>query len=103
MGSQAVYALAHCDFVNVLYGIQFFHRSFAFIIVGFIIYIWKKGIAKSISPQHNKALHLLLIIVLLQTTVGVFTILFMVPFSSFNTSIDRFFDAHVYCLLLIYI
>ena len=80
---QAVYALSPLwkNFVNAPYGIQFFHRSFAFIIVGFIIYIWKKGIAKSISPQHNKALHLLLIIVLLQTTVGVFTILFMVPFS----------------------
>ena len=80
---QAVYALNPLwkNFVSAPYGIQFFHRSFAFIIVGFIIYIWKKGITKSISPQHNKALHLLLLIVLLQTTVGVFTILFMVPFS----------------------
>ena len=80
---QAVYALSPLwkNFVSAPYGIQFFHRTFAFIIVGFIIYIWKKGIAKSISSQHNKALHLLLLIVLLQTTVGIFTILFMVPFS----------------------
>ena len=80
---QAVYSLSPFwkNFVHGPYGIQFFHRTFAFIIVAFIIYICKKGISKSISSQHNKALYMLLSIILLQTTIGILTIVLIVPFS----------------------
>ena len=102
---QAVYALKPFwkNLIEAPYGIQFFHRTFAFVIVGFIIYIWKKGMSKAISPQHNKAISVLLTIVLLQTTVGIFTILFMVPISlALIHQLIAFFMlmSIVYCLFI---
>ena len=60
-------------------GIQFIHRTFAYIVVGFILMIWFQGKKLDLTKYQNKALDSLFILVFVQFALGVFTIIYQVP------------------------
>ena len=80
---EAVYSLDPLwkNFLEAPYGIQFIHRTLALVIVSFVFYIWYKG--REIQQTHlqKKSLNLLLSVVILQTVIGVFTLILVVPVS----------------------
>jgi cytochrome c oxidase assembly protein subunit 15 len=80
---EAVYSLDPLwkNFLESPYGIQFIHRTLAIIIVSFVIYIWYKG--REIQHNHlqRKSLNILLAVVILQTVIGIFTLILVVPIS----------------------
>ena len=80
---EAVYSLDPLwkNFLESPYGIQFIHRTLALIIVSFVIYIWYKG--REIQHNHlqRKSLNILLSVVILQTVIGIFTLILVVPIS----------------------
>jgi cytochrome c oxidase assembly protein subunit 15 len=69
------------NFVTNHYGIQFIHRTLAFIIVAFVFYIWYKG--REIQHNHlqRKSLNILLSLVIFQIVIGIFTLILVVPIS----------------------
>ena len=80
---EAVYSLDPLwkNFLEAPYGIQFIHRILALIIVSFVLLIWVKG--KKIQQNHlqKKSLNLLISVVILQTVIGIFTLILVVPIS----------------------
>ncbi|MGY8988627.1 MAG: COX15/CtaA family protein [Flavobacteriales bacterium] len=69
------------NFVTNHYGIQFIHRILAFIIVAFVFYIWNKGRKLQKNHVQRKSLNILLSLVILQTVIGIFTLILVVPIS----------------------
>ena len=69
------------NFIENHYGIQFIHRTLAFIIVAFVFYIWNKGRKLQQNHLQNKSLNILLSLVILQTVIGIFTLILVVPIS----------------------
>ena len=67
------------NFIEGKSGVQFVHRYLAYIVVGLIFFIWYKARKTTLTVLQAKTLNLLLIIVLIQFTLGVFTLLFQVP------------------------
>ncbi|MDA8857759.1 COX15/CtaA family protein [Flavobacteriales bacterium] len=67
------------NFVEGRYGVQFIHRILALTLVAFVIYIWKKGEKLELVNNQKRSLNLLLGIVLLQTLLGIFTLILVVP------------------------
>lgn len=67
------------NFINGLAGVQFIHRYVAYAIVVLIITIWWKAIKKPIQQSQQFAARGLLYVVVLQFTLGVFTLLYSVP------------------------
>jgi len=63
------------------WGIQFFHRTLAIIIVTFIAHIWSKRNNFSLNNNQIKSLNILFILVILQTLLGIFTLIYEVPIS----------------------
>lgn len=60
-------------------GVQFIHRTMAYVVVGLIVFLYFKSKKYTLSvPQQNGVIALLLI-VFLQFTLGVFTLLYSVP------------------------
>ncbi|HCY83175.1 MAG TPA: heme A synthase, partial [Xanthomarina gelatinilytica] len=60
-------------------GIQFIHRTFAYVVVVFILIIWYQGKKMSLTKLQNKALDALFILVFVQFLLGVLTIIYQVP------------------------
>ena len=60
-------------------GIQFIHRTLAYIVVIFILIIWLKARKISVTPLQEQGISALLILVGLQFVLGVFTIIYAVP------------------------
>jgi cytochrome c oxidase assembly protein subunit 15 len=60
-------------------GVQFIHRTFAYVVVAMMFLLYFKSKKHSINSLQQKGIHALLIIVLIQFTLGVFTLLFHVP------------------------
>ncbi|MBC5833545.1 heme A synthase [Flavobacterium sp. F372] len=60
-------------------GVQFVHRTMAYVVVGLILFLYFKSKKFSLSNQQQNGLNLLVIIVFLQFLLGVFTLLFSVP------------------------
>ncbi|MEC3907593.1 COX15/CtaA family protein [Tamlana sp. 2201CG12-4] len=60
-------------------GIQFIHRIIAFLVVLSIFIIWKRSRRISLTSYQQKGVNALLILVLVQFMLGVFTILLQVP------------------------
>ncbi len=60
-------------------GVQFVHRILAYIVVVFILLIWKKSKKLNLTILQSKGINILLIMVGLQFLLGVFTILLQVP------------------------
>ena len=80
---EAVYSLDPLwkNFLESPYGIQFIHRTLALIIVSFVIYIWYKGREIQHNYLQRKSLNILLSIIILQTVIGIFTLILIVPIS----------------------
>ena len=60
-------------------GVQFVHRTMAYIVVGFILFLYYKSKKYTLSTQQQNGLNPLVLIVFLQFTLGVFTLLYSVP------------------------
>ncbi|CAM4283254.1 COX15/CtaA family protein [Flavobacterium terrigena] len=60
-------------------GVQFVHRTMAYVVVGLILFLYFKSKKFTLSSQQKNGLNLLVIIVFLQFLLGVFTLLFSVP------------------------
>jgi len=69
------------NFVEGLHGVQFIHRILAVLIVIFVFYIWNKGRKAKQNHLQRKSLNILLSLVLLQTALGVLTLVLVVPIS----------------------
>ena len=67
------------NFVEGKSGVQFIHRYLAYVVTGLIIFIWFKAKKTSINNLQQVLLKSLIWVVLLQFTLGVFTLLFQVP------------------------
>jgi cytochrome c oxidase assembly protein subunit 15 len=60
-------------------GVQLVHRTLAYVVVGLILFLYFKSKKYSLNSQQQKGLNALVIIVFLQFTLGVFTLLYSVP------------------------
>lgn len=60
-------------------GVQFVHRTMAYVVVGLILFLYFKSRKFTLSAQQSKGLDVLVVIVFLQFFLGVFTLLYGVP------------------------
>lgn len=60
-------------------GVQFVHRMLAYVVVGFILYLFFKSKNQNLNAQQKSGLNALVIIVFLQFILGVYTLLYSVP------------------------
>ncbi|WP_140486820.1 COX15/CtaA family protein [Flavobacterium sp. GSA192] len=60
-------------------GVQFIHRTMAYVVVGLILALYFKSKKYSLSAIQQKGINSLVIIVFIQFGLGVFTLLFSVP------------------------
>jgi cytochrome c oxidase assembly protein subunit 15 len=60
-------------------GVQFVHRTLAYVVVGLILFLFYKGRQYSLTQQQKNGLNSLVVIVFIQFTLGVFTLLYSVP------------------------
>lgn len=60
-------------------GVQFFHRTFAYVVVFLMVLLYFKSKKYSLNTQQQKGIVLLQVVVLLQFALGVLTLLFHVP------------------------
>ncbi len=67
------------NFIEGKSGVQFVHRTLAYIVVFFIVLLWKKSRALIRTKHQDKGIYALLIVVTLQFVLGVLTLLLQVP------------------------
>ena len=67
------------NFVEGKSGVQFTHRYLAYIVVGLIAMIWFKSRKYDLTHPQSNGISALLILVLVQFVLGVFTLIFAVP------------------------
>ena len=67
------------DFTENGAGVQFIHRTFAWVVVCFILYIWFKANKLKLSVWQNKGISWLIYLTTLQVMLGIFTLLYGVP------------------------
>ncbi len=67
------------NFIEGKSGVQFIHRTLAYIVVLFIFLIWKNSKKINLTLLQSKGIKALIIIVGIQFALGVFTILLQVP------------------------
>ena len=60
-------------------GIQFVHRIIAYVVVGLIVLLWYKSKKLQLTSNQKTAINALLILVVVQFALGVFTLLLHVP------------------------
>ena len=60
-------------------GVQFVHRTMAYVVVGLMLFLYFKSRKFTLSSQQKNGLNALVVIVFLQFLLGVFTLLFSVP------------------------
>lgn len=60
-------------------GVQLVHRTMAYVVVGMILYLFFTARNTIVTPQQKKGLNLLVVIVVIQFALGVFTLLLRVP------------------------
>ena len=60
-------------------GVQFVHRTMAYVVVGLILFLYFKSKKFVLSNQQQNGLNALVLIVFLQFILGVFTLLYSVP------------------------
>lgn len=60
-------------------GVQFVHRTMAYVVVGLILFLFFKSKKYTLTNSQNNGINALLIIVFLQFTLGVLTLLYSVP------------------------
>jgi len=67
------------NFIEGKSGVQFVHRILAYIVVLFVILIWRKSKKIDLTAYQSKGINALLILVGIQFLLGVLTILLQVP------------------------
>ncbi|MFO8147062.1 MAG: COX15/CtaA family protein [Bacteroidota bacterium] len=67
------------NFVEGKSGVQFVHRYLAYLVVGLIAVIWYKSRNFDLTGPQSNGISALLILVLVQFVLGVFTLIFAVP------------------------
>ncbi len=67
------------NFIEGKSGVQFVHRTLAYIVVFFIVLLWKKSRALIRTKHQDKGIYALLIVVTLQFVLGILTLLLQVP------------------------
>lgn len=60
-------------------GVQFVHRTMAYVVVGLILYLYFKSKNYALNLQQQKGLNALVFLVFVQFALGVFTLLYAVP------------------------
>ena len=60
-------------------GVQFVHRTFAYVVVALIVFLYYKSRKINLNVVQKRGLKVLLVFVFLQFILGVFTLLFHVP------------------------
>jgi len=60
-------------------GVQFVHRTLAYVVVGFILLLFFKGKKHNLDTQQKNGLNALVAIVFLQFILGIYTLLYYVP------------------------
>ncbi len=60
-------------------GVQLVHRTMAYVVIGIILYLYFAAKKYSTTPQQQKGLNALVVIVFIQFALGVFTLLMRVP------------------------
>ncbi|MCF8464056.1 MAG: COX15/CtaA family protein [Flavobacteriales bacterium] len=61
--------------------VQFVHRTFAYVVVLLIGYLWFASRNEELSSFQNKTIRFLVVMVLIQFALGVFTLIYLVPVS----------------------
>lgn len=69
----------YLNFIEGKSGVQFVHRTLAYVVVIFILAIWYKATRNDISKWQRKGVNSLLIVVGIQFLLGVLTLLLAVP------------------------
>lgn len=69
----------YLNFLEGKSGVQFVHRTLAYVVVIFILSIWYKATRNDISKWQSKGVNSLLIVVGIQFLLGVLTLLLAVP------------------------
>lgn len=67
------------DFTENGAGVQFIHRTFAWVVVSFILYIWYRSNKLKLSTWQHKGITWLIYLTTLQVILGIFTLLYSVP------------------------
>ncbi len=67
------------NFVEGKSGVQFVHRYLAYIVAGFIFYLWFKSRNRSLTLPQRRGIDSLLILVVVQFILGVLTLIYAVP------------------------
>ena len=67
------------NFVEGKSGVQFIHRYLAYVVVALIVYLGLKSKTIKITRHQTLGIQSLVVLVLLQFTLGVFTLLLAVP------------------------
>jgi cytochrome c oxidase assembly protein subunit 15 len=60
-------------------GVQFVHRTFAYVVVAIILFLYFKSKKYSLTNTQSKGINILVIFVFIQFVLGVFTLLYSVP------------------------
>jgi cytochrome c oxidase assembly protein subunit 15 len=79
--AESVYSMTPLwsNFVNGIAGVQFIHRTFAFVVLGLIIYILYQSRKIQLIQIEKNAINLLLITVFFQMALGIITLVMGVP------------------------
>lgn len=60
-------------------GVQFIHRTLAYLVVGLIVFLYIKSKKQTLSKAQNNGIGILLVMVFAQFILGVFTLIYGVP------------------------
>ena len=60
-------------------GVQFIHRTLAYLVVGLIVFLYIKSRKQTLSKAQNNGIGILLVLVFVQFILGVFTLIYGVP------------------------
>lgn len=67
------------NFVEGKSGVQFIHRYLAYVVVAIVFYIWYRARKMELSLPQKNGINMLVLLVLVQFALGVFTLLYQVP------------------------
>ena len=79
--AEAVYAMEPfwSNFINGIAGVQFIHRTFAFVVLGLILYIFYESRKYTLLKIENTAINFLVWTVFFQMILGIITLVMGVP------------------------
>jgi cytochrome c oxidase assembly protein subunit 15 len=79
--AESVYSMTPfwSNFINGVAGVQFIHRTFAFVVLALVIYIYFKSRKFKLIKTEKNAINFLLITVVFQVVLGIITLVMAVP------------------------